>query len=105
MRVAMTATMSRDRSRGARLPEGRRLQAVDAARGVALIGMMAVHVLPGTDADGGVSLTHELARGRASAAFAVLAGVAIALAHRRHHPAARPPPGRQPPPACWCAAC
>ncbi len=55
------------------------MQAVDAARGVALIGMMAVHVLPGTDAAGDVSWTHELARGRASAAFAVLAGVAIAL--------------------------
>ena len=71
--------MSRDRSRGAQPQAGRRLQAVDAARGVALLGMMAVHVLPPTAAAGDVSWAHELARGRASAAFAVLAGVAIAL--------------------------
>ena len=100
----MAAAMSRDRSRGARLPEGRRLQAVDAARGVALIGMMAVHVLPATDAAGDISWAHELARGRASAAFAVLAGVAIALSTGGTTPP-KAAAGRAPPPACWCAAC
>ncbi len=59
----------------------RRLVAVDAARGVALLAMMAVHVLPGLDPDGTVSTTDAIARGRASAAFAVLAGVALALAY------------------------
>jgi hypothetical protein len=48
---------------------------------VALVAMMAVHLLPGIGADGGVSLAHELARGRAAAAFALLAGVALALAN------------------------
>ena len=43
--------------------------------------MMSVHVLPEAGADGGVSLSDEIARGRAAAAFAVLAGVALALAY------------------------
>ncbi len=42
---------------------------------------MAVHVLPGIDPDGTLTLTDSIARGRASAAFAVLAGVALSLAH------------------------
>lgn len=58
----------------------RRLTGVDAARGIALLGMMAVHVLPSTDDDGTVSLAFHLASGRASALFAVLAGVGLALA-------------------------
>ena len=66
------------RNRGGRRA---RLLGVDAARGVALVAMMAVHLLPGIGADGGVSLAHELARGRAAAAFALLAGVALALAY------------------------
>lgn len=82
--------MPRDRSRGARTTP-RRLEAVDAARGVALLAMMAVHVLPATDAAGELSWAHELARGRASAAFAVLAGVAIALSTG----GATPPQGRR----------
>ncbi|MDP9406348.1 MAG: heparan-alpha-glucosaminide N-acetyltransferase domain-containing protein [Actinomycetota bacterium] len=57
-----------------------RLQGVDATRGVALVGMMAVHVLPPTDADGSASLAYLVASGRAAAAFAVLAGVGLALA-------------------------
>lgn len=55
--------------------------AVDAARGVALVAVMAVHVLPSTNPDGTAVLGEALARGRASAAFAVLAGVALSLAH------------------------
>jgi len=54
---------------------------VDAARGVALVAMMAVHVLPGTVPGGDVALSDTIARGRASAAFAVLAGVALSLAN------------------------
>lgn len=56
-----------------------RLAGVDAARGVALLGMIAVHVLPATESDG-VSLAYQLFSGRASALFAVLAGVGLALA-------------------------
>jgi len=58
----------------------RRLPAVDAARGVALLGMMAVHIAP-PDEPGALSTVQELTRGRSSAAFAVLAGVALSLAY------------------------
>ena len=55
-----------------------RVIGVDAARCVALLGMIATHVLVERDADG-VSVAHQLAGGRASALFAVLAGVSLAL--------------------------
>jgi len=58
-----------------------RLLGVDAARALALIGMMAVHLLPGTDPDGTASTAYLIASGRASALFAVLAGVGLALAN------------------------
>ena len=70
---------------------GRRVVAVDVARGVALLAMMTVHVLPGTDADGRVSAAYVVASGRASALFAVLAGVGLALL--TGGPARRVPPG------------
>ncbi len=71
-----------DPATGTRRPtSGRRLTGVDAARGVALLGMMAVHVMPDVDPDGSTSLTYLLASGRAAALFAVLAGVGLALAH------------------------
>jgi uncharacterized membrane protein len=56
-----------------------RLVAVDAARGVALLGMMAVHVVPPLRPDGTVSTAYLLAAGRSAALFAVLAGVGLAL--------------------------
>jgi hypothetical protein len=58
----------------------RRLVGVDAARGLALLGMMSIHVLPRFDDDGGTSTAYLLSSGRASALFAVLAGVGLALA-------------------------
>ncbi|HYN56892.1 MAG TPA: heparan-alpha-glucosaminide N-acetyltransferase domain-containing protein [Motilibacterales bacterium] len=65
---------------GAALSDGRRrLAGVDAARGLALIGMFSVHLFRmdyGPDAP----LARELASGRSAALFAVLAGVGIALA-------------------------
>ncbi len=66
-----------------------RLIGVDAARALALIGMMSVHLLPGTDADGSASTAYLISSGRASALFAVLAGVGLALANG----ATRPPVG------------
>ena len=57
-----------------------RIAGVDAARGIALLGMAAVHVLPTEDADGSPSLVEHLAGGRSAALFAVLAGVGVALA-------------------------
>jgi uncharacterized membrane protein len=68
-----------------------RLLGVDAARGLALLGMMAVHVLPGEAADGAVTTPHLVAGGRSAAAFAVLAGVGLALTSG----GPRPPTGRR----------
>ena len=66
-----------------RRPTPSRLVGVDAARGIALLGMGAVHVLPPTDPDGSASLPDLIASGRSAALFAVLAGVGLALAFGR----------------------
>lgn len=58
---------------------GGRILGIDAARAVALVGMMATHILPLSTRDGRETLTGLLADGRASALFAVLAGVGVAL--------------------------
>lgn len=57
----------------------RRIVGVDAARGLALLGMIAVHVQPAVE-DGRVTPAFLVASGRAAALFAVLAGVGLALA-------------------------
>ncbi|WP_170127034.1 heparan-alpha-glucosaminide N-acetyltransferase domain-containing protein [Kineococcus rhizosphaerae] len=62
-------------------PDPQRLVGIDLARAVAVVGMMAVHVLPGPDGPGGT--LHALAHGRASGLFAVLAGLSLGLATRR----------------------
>lgn len=59
-----------------------RVDAIDVARGVALLGMMFVHLGPrwtGPDPPVG----QMLASGRAAPLFALLAGVALSLVHRR----------------------
>lgn len=57
-----------------------RLWGVDAARGIALLGMMTVHVLPTSDpATGEATWAGMLFAGRSAALFAVLAGVGLAL--------------------------
>lgn len=63
-----------------------RLDGVDLARGLAIVGMVTVHVLPGLA--GGVEGPYGWAYGRASTLFALVAGVGIALS------AARRPPGQ-----------
>lgn len=60
-----------------------RLVGVDAARGIALLGMMSVHALWAYDENGDVTWTYALAAGRSAATFALLAGVAIAFMTRR----------------------
>ena len=58
----------------------RRITGVDAARGAALIGMVAVHTLPAADEQtGSPTLQWLLFGGNASAIFAVLAGVAVSF--------------------------
>ena len=56
-----------------------RLMGVDAARGVALLGMMAVHSLYQYDQAGRPTLSYAILAGRAAAAFAVLTGLGIAF--------------------------
>jgi len=58
-----------------------RLRGVDAARGLALFGMMSVHLLPAVDDEGDVTTAFLISAGRASALFALLAGVGLALAN------------------------
>lgn len=62
-----------------------RVVGVDIARFVALAGMMAIHILPAFDEDG-VTLSQQIAGGRASALFALLAGVSLTFAARRGRP-------------------
>ena len=68
----------------------RRLVGIDVARCLALLGMMATHMLPGYVGDE-IPWPQQLAGGRASALFAVLAGVSIALMTGRQDP----PRGRE----------
>ncbi len=60
-------------------PKRSRSIGVDAARGVALLGMIANHTFPETWPNGAQTVPQMLAGGRASATFALLAGVGIAL--------------------------
>lgn len=62
-----------------------RVVGLDVARALALVAMMATHILPAFDADG-VSASQQVAGGRASALFAVLAGVSVALMSGRSSP-------------------
>ena len=59
-----------------------RVLGIDAARGLALLGMVAVHIVPPVTDDGQVSWAFTVAAGRSSALFAVLAGVGLALLTR-----------------------
>jgi hypothetical protein len=66
-----------------------RVVGVDVARCLALLGMMATHILPGV-VDGEVPLIQQVAGGRASALFAVLAGTSLVLASGRRGPVRGP---------------
>ena len=63
-----------------------RLVGLDVARALALLGMMATHLLPSVAPSGEQTWVDELATGRASALFAVLAGVSLALMTGRRTP-------------------
>ncbi len=63
-----------------------RLIGLDLARGLAVFGMYAVHVGPAPSQDGVIGFLMELAQGRSSALFAVLAGFAVALITGRRTP-------------------
>ena len=74
------------------VPPGR-VVGLDVARCVALLGMIGTHTLS-THAPGGSQLVHEVAGGRSSALFAVLAGVSMALMSGRTRPVRGPGAGR-----------
>jgi uncharacterized membrane protein len=61
----------------------RRALGVDVARAIALIGMISVHVFSPVNASGDMVPAYAIFAGRASALFAVLAGVSIAFVERR----------------------
>ncbi|NGO08908.1 DUF418 domain-containing protein [Streptomyces sp. HC44] len=75
-------------------PSTARLIGLDLARGLAVFGMYAVHVGPAPSQDGVIGFLMELAQGRSSALFAVLAGFAVALITGRRTPKTGPA-GRQ----------
>ncbi|WP_445183399.1 Pls/PosA family non-ribosomal peptide synthetase [Pseudonocardia sp. Cha107L01] len=66
-------TEDRDGKRSARV------LGVDMARGLALLGMMAVHVFPTFGDDGSPTLATVIAGGRSAATFALLAGLSLSL--------------------------
>jgi hypothetical protein len=72
-----------DRPPAALAAPSRRAMGVDVARALALIGMIAVHVFPAENDDGGLSWSFGIFGGRAAALFALLAGVSIAFVERR----------------------
>lgn len=83
---------SRNAAASSRMVAGRsvpgRLHGIDAARGLALLGMMATHLLPTFESNADltptwIGLTFS---GRAAALFAVLAGVGLALSTGKHNP-------------------
>jgi uncharacterized membrane protein len=66
---------------GAAAPSDRpgRVIGVDVARGIALIGMMAVHVFATFDRHGTPTLATALAAGRSATTFVLVAGVSLAF--------------------------
>ncbi len=63
----------------------RRLTGIDAARGLALLGMMACHIVPLYEA-GTPTFVGSTFSGRSAALFAVLAGDSVGLHTGRNHP-------------------
>jgi uncharacterized membrane protein len=58
---------------------GTRIVGLDVARGIAVIGMLAVHIFYTFDSNGAPSIATTVASGRSAATFALVAGVGIAL--------------------------
>ncbi|MEU4091600.1 acyltransferase family protein [Streptomyces sp. NPDC026673] len=88
--VAAEAPAPLDRVPAARSPfrpaAAGRLIGVDLARGLAILGMFAAHVGPDPSVGGPLGWVMELARGRSSALFALLAGFSLVLLTGRSEP-------------------
>ncbi len=78
-----------------RLVRPGRLVGLDVARCLALLGMVATHVLPEFTSAGELTFSQWLAGGRASALFAVLAGISLALMTRAREPVHGPERARR----------
>jgi len=63
-----------------------RITGVDAARGIALVGMAAVHIYPLVTDDGDQTWAWALFAGKAAALFALLAGVSLAFTSGGRNP-------------------
>ncbi|MGY2743013.1 heparan-alpha-glucosaminide N-acetyltransferase domain-containing protein [Arthrobacter sp. UYCu723] len=85
--MTQRATASHSRTARGKRP-GARLTGIDAARGLALLGMMATHVLPTFESNAQLTPTWVglVFSGRASALFAVLAGIGLALSTGKQQP-------------------
>jgi uncharacterized membrane protein YeiB len=83
--MAQVAAVKTAPAAGGRASAGR-LIGVDLARGLAVVGMYAAHVGPDPAEGGAAGFVMELAHGRASALFAVLAGFSIVLITGRSVP-------------------
>ena len=89
----MDTTRHGDAGNAATAPVGtaarpkRRLVGIDAARGLALAGLMAIHLLPAWNAETGeASWSWRLFSGHSAALFALLAGVGLALGSGGRNP-------------------
>ncbi|MGW1895459.1 DUF418 domain-containing protein [Streptomyces sp. NPDC002004] len=71
---------------GSSAPSRVRLVGVDLARGLAVLGMLAAHIGPDPSTGGSVGWLMEVARGRSSALFALLAGFTLVLLTGRPQP-------------------
>ncbi|GFH39298.1 DUF418 domain-containing protein [Streptomyces pacificus] len=69
-----------------RAPAHGRMVGLDLARGLAVLGMFAAHVGPDPSVGGPLGWTMEVARGRSSALFALLAGFTLVLLMGRPRP-------------------
>ncbi|MEV0928338.1 DUF418 domain-containing protein [Streptomyces spongiicola] len=78
-------TLCRPSSRG-RMPSPGRMAGLDLARGLAIMGMFAAHVGPDPSVGGPLGWAMEVARGRSSALFALLAGFTLVLLMGRPEP-------------------
>ncbi|WP_328694265.1 DUF418 domain-containing protein [Streptomyces phaeochromogenes] len=81
-----TASTTASASATASEPSTGRLIGIDLARGLAVFGMYAAHVGPDPSVGGPLGFVLELARGRSSALFALLAGFSLVLITGRPHP-------------------
>lgn len=68
-------------------PPPQRIIGIDVARGVAVLGMLSVHVFDTFDSDGSPSVAWAVAAGRSAATFAVAAGVGLAFTTGGRRPA------------------